>query len=189
MCGLPLWVIQGLVTGLCSCGLAIPLLFVKGNDAMVFLIVAATSLSLVSMLTSYYLFGRFMNGLSEELQRMRSPDDIPLSLRHMAHHLTPLCRVREAKVLMKHLEATLSRIHARCINSESVSPKELDRIDLNGPNLNLFSNGPRSREATNNAGKSPVPVVVPYAPNPIPARRASGHPVPGNDHSKPGNDQ
>ena len=120
----------------------------------------ATSLYLVSMLTSYYLFGRFMNGLSEELQRMRSPDDIPLSLWHMAHHLTPLCRVREAKVLMKHLGATLSRIHARCINSESVSPKELDRIDLNGPNLNLFSNGPRSREATNNAGKSPVPVVT-----------------------------
>ena len=113
MCGLPLWVIQGLVTGLCSCGLAIPLLFVKGNDAMVFLIVAATSLSLVSMLTSYYLFGRFMNGLSEELQRMRSPDDIPLSLWHMAHHLTPLCRVREAKVLMKHLEATLSRTWER----------------------------------------------------------------------------
>ena len=108
-----LWAIQGLITGVSACGLAAPLLYLSGRDAMLFLIVAATSLSLVSMLTSYYLFGRFINGLSEELQLLRSPGDIPLSLRHMAHHLTPLCRVREARVLMKRIGETFSRTHSR----------------------------------------------------------------------------
>jgi len=119
MCGVPLWAFHGLFTGSCACGLAIPLLFLDGKNAVLFVIIAVTSVSMASMLLSYYVFGRFTNALLEELQRMQSPEEIPLYTRQMIHRLLPLCLVRESRVFLKHLGYTLERIHARIATQKS----------------------------------------------------------------------
>jgi hypothetical protein len=67
-------------------------------------------MSLISMMSSYYYFGRYANALSAELQRITSIDAIPLSVRHLQHSLVPLTYVRESRILTKHLMATLTRL-------------------------------------------------------------------------------
>lgn len=120
MFGFPFWVVHGFLTGASLCGLAVPLIFLNGKDAMIFLVSAGIGLTFLSMSISYYVLGRFMHQLAGGLQQVRSPGDVPLYLRQMDHHLTPLANVRESRTLLKHLAATLSRLHS--LGSGSSSP-------------------------------------------------------------------
>eukprot|EP00759_Apiculatamorpha_spiralis_P030662 PhF_6_TR3221/c0_g1_i1/m.4602 len=107
MCGLPLWALHGIITGVCSCGLAVPLLYLSGKDAMLFIIVASITLSLFSTFITYYALVRFVNVFVSELIQIHQQGDLTVHASRLQHRLVPLAKVRETRNILKHFVSLL----------------------------------------------------------------------------------